>query len=280
MSKFDRGMDMARSSWAVLRQDKELMALPVVGGIVTLIAMFGLLAPFALISDTATTTSERAGSDPSGGAVLLMFIGVIVAFFGIVLVTQIFAGAVVHGAYTRMTGGDPSFSSSLKGALSATRQLIPWAIATGTVGVIVDQLRDAGMIGRIIAGFINFAWKTATFIVLPILVIEKLGARAAYNRSRDLMGGLYGDSAVANFGLGLAGLIGGLIGIGLLFAGSAMGPGVGSVFVLLGLIWLIGLTVVLQTLTGVMRAAFYLYAVDQQVPAHFNEAQFRTAFGS
>ncbi|MCB0973740.1 MAG: hypothetical protein KDB86_04170 [Actinobacteria bacterium] len=278
MSKLDRGMDMARSSWAVLKQDKELMALPVVGGIVTMVAAFLLLAPFSLLADSAST-STRDGSDPSGGATILILLALIVVFFAVVLITQIFAGAVVHGAHTRMTGGDPSFSSSLKGALSATRQLIPWAIATGTVGVIVDQLRERGFLGQIVAGFINFAWKTATFIVLPILVIEKLGARDAYNRSRDLMGGLYGDSAMANFGLGLAGFVGSIVGILLLVAGSGIGGAIGGILVVAGFVWLIGVTVVLQTLTGVMRAAFYLYAVERQVPEHFNEAQFRTAFG-
>ena len=75
------------------------------------------------------------------------------------------------------------------------------------------------------------------------------------------------------------GIIGSIVGILLLVAGSGIGGAIGGILVVAGFVWLIGVTVVLQTLTGVMRAAFYLYAVERQVPEHFNEAQFRTAFG-
>jgi len=230
-----------------------------------------------VLSAMQTNNPVTGESELSTGGGL---IGIVVAAFGyylLTLINQVFAGGVVHGAYTRMTGGDPTISSSLKAVTSKIPQLIPWAIATGTVGLILDALRDKGLIGKIIAGFVSFAWKTATFLVLPILVIEGLGPKAAYERSRQLMSGRWGESANATFGFILIGLAASLPAIALIFVGSSIG-GVGFVLVALAVIWLVVTTVIINTLNGVMRAALYLYTVNNQVPADFQGVGLETAF--
>ena len=275
---FQTSITMAKASWEVLKKDKELMAIPVIGAAVSLVVGLILLVPFLTIVSTTSEVNDVTGETElslpgSLGALALFLVG----YFSLVLITQTFAGAVVHGAHTRMTGGDPTIASSLKGAFSKIRQLLPWALATGTVGIILDKLREMGFIGKIIAGFLNFAWKTATFIVIPILVIEGLGPKAAYQRSRQLMQGRYGDSATATFGFGIAGFVGSLVGMGLIGLGVVIG-GVGYVLAVLGVIWLIVVAVVITTLTGVFRTALYLYAVNGQVPGEFQSTQMERAF--
>lgn len=270
---------MGKGSWAVLRQDKELMLLPVIGLAVMIVVALVLLIPLITVFTALETTNEFTGaSELSGGGSALAFVLILAGYYLLTLINQVFAGGVVHGAYTRMTGGDPTVMSSIKAAGSKTKQLIPWAIATGTVGLLLDALRDKGFIGKIIAGFISFAWKTATFLVLPILVIEGLGPRDAYNRSRQLMSGRWGESASATFGFILIGFVASLPALFLIFIGGQLG---GSGFILIGLafVWLAVTSVVINTLTGVMRAALYLYTVSGEVPADFQGVGLESAFG-
>lgn len=266
---------MAKGSWAVLRQDKELMALPVIGAVVMVLVAIALFIPAMTVLSAMETTNEFGETTISdAGAITFGLIGLL-GYFLLVLINQIFAGGVVHGAYTRMTGGDPTIMSSIAAAGSRIMQLAPWAVATGTVGLILDALRDKGFIGKIIAGIINFAWKTATFLVLPILVIEGLGPKAAYRRSKELMRSHWGDSANATFGFMLIGFVASLPGALLMFLGASTEN---AVFLGLAILWLAVTSVVISTLNGVMRAALYLYTVRKEVPADFQGAGLELAF--
>jgi hypothetical protein len=269
---------MAKGSWSVLRQDKELMALPVIGALVMALTAIALFIPLATLLNALDTTSDvGAPTEPNTGGTFAFFALVLLGYYLLVLIGQVFAGAVVHGAYTRMTGGDPTIASSIRAAGSRILQLAPWAFATGTVGLIIDALRDRGFIGKIIASIISFAWRTATFLVLPILVIEGLGPRAAYQRSRQLMTRRWGDSAAATFGFMLIGFIASLPAFALIALGASMEIG-GAVFIGIAVIWLIATNVVISTLNGVMRAALYLYTVNNQVPADFRDAGLEYSF--
>jgi len=269
---------MAKGSWAVLRQDKELMALPVIGAVVMVLTALALFIPLSTVIAASESINEFTGdTEISGGGAAAAFVLVVVGYYLLTLVSQVFAGGVVHGAYTRMTGGDPTIASSIGAAASKTLQLFPWAIATGTVGLIIDAIRDRGFIGQIIAGMISFAWKTATFLVLPILVIEGLGPKAAFTRSKQLMRSHWGESANATFGFILIGFIASLPGIGLIAFGGSLETG-GLALIAIGGLWLVVANVVISTLNGVMRAALYLYTVTGQVPADFRDANLAQTF--
>lgn len=267
---------IAKGSWAVLRQDKELMALPVIGAVVMVIVALGIGLPLISVLESLETTNTITGEpELSSGGLAIGFVGFLVGYYLLVLINQIFAGGVVHGAYTRMTGGDPTVMSSIQAAVSKTAQLLPWAVATGTVGLILDSLRDRGFIGKIIAGIISFAWKTATFLVLPILVIEGLGPKAAYHRSKELMAGTWGQSANATFGFIAIGFIASLPGIALGWLAASSGN-IG--LWVLTFLWIAGTSIVITTLNSVMRAALYLFVINRQVPADFQGADLAAAF--
>jgi len=275
MNTIKRTTAMAKGSWAVLRQDKELMALPIIGAIVMVLTALALGIPLLAVLDSMETTTPTGETTLSNAGLGIGFVALVLGYYLMVLINQIFAGGVVHGAYTRMTGGDPTVMSSIGAAASKAAQLLPWAVATGTVGLILDALRDRGFIGKIIAGMISFAWKTATFLVLPILVIEGLGPKAAYNRSRELMRNHWGESANATFGFIIIGIVAAVPGMALVYlAGSTENIGLWA----LAVVWLAGTTVVINTLNGVMRAALYLYTVNRQVPSEFQGAGLEMAF--
>ena len=240
------------------------------------IVALGIGLPLISVLQSLETTNTITGETQlSSGGLVIGFVGFLVGYYLLVLINQIFAGGVVHGAYTRMTGGDPTVMSSIQAAVSKTAQLVPWAVATGTVGLILDALRDRGFVGKIIAGIISFAWKTATFLVLPILVIEGLGPKAAYNRSKELMAGTWGQSANATFGFIAIGFIASLPGIALGWLAASSGN-IG--LWVLTFLWVAATSVVITTLNSVMRAALYLFVINRQVPADFQGADLAAAF--
>src|SRR5207237_9612210 len=52
----------------------------------------------------------------------------------------------------------------------------------------------AGMIGRIIAGFAGAAWGAITYLVVPVLIFEKVGPWAAVKRSGSLLRKTWGEA--------------------------------------------------------------------------------------
>ena len=50
---------------------------------------------------------------------------------------------------------------------------------------------------------IGFAWSVATFLVVPVLVVEKVGPLDAIKRSASLLRKTWGEQLVGNFGIGL-----------------------------------------------------------------------------
>ena len=70
-------------------------------------------------------------------------IGYVFLFFGYMIITfvgQFFTAAIVAGAHERMTGGDPTVTSALRGAGQRFHRLLPWALITRTVGLVLSAL--------------------------------------------------------------------------------------------------------------------------------------------
>ena len=147
---------LAKSSWAVIKLDRELLVLPILNAISSLV-FFGFVW---VLANSAGVDFTNQNSEGSGPAILL---GVL-ALFGLSIISVYFQGALVYGAHERFMGGDPTISSALKGAASKLHRLIPWAILTATVGMILRAFQNRqGMMGRIVASLLDTAWKVLTF---------------------------------------------------------------------------------------------------------------------
>ena len=65
------------------------------------------------------------------------------------VVSVFFTGALVAGAHERMSGGDPTVGSAIGRATQRIPGLVPWALLTATVGMIIQALRErAGAVGH------------------------------------------------------------------------------------------------------------------------------------
>ncbi|HEY1738316.1 MAG TPA: DUF6159 family protein [Acidimicrobiia bacterium] len=267
--RFRNSLDLAKSSWTLLRSDKQLIWLPVISTIATLVA----IATFAL--------PVLALSNMSGGSMQPLAIAVgVLGYFVLAYITVFFNAALVFAADELMRGGKPTIGTAIAGARSRAHRILPWAIVSAIVSVILRMIEQrGGVVGRIGGMIAGIAWSLVTFLVLPILVLEGIGVRDALKRSAHLFKGTWGEQVIANAGISIVGFV---ALIPALLVG-ALGVASGTLLVavpLVGIAVVYGAIVLAITaaLTGVFQTALYHYAANGMPPAAFAESELRGAF--
>lgn len=275
MGRWARSRQLAGASWAVLRQDKELMVLPLIAGIASIAIAATFLVPVALTSKTTDVAGETTFQAGPLQYVLLFAMYVVLAYVAI-----FFKTALLCGADERMRGGNPSLSSALAGAASRAGRILPWAIVSATVSVILRAISErSGLLGRIVVGFVGMAWAVVTFLVLPILVFEGVGVGDAVKRSTAMLKHTWGENLIVNAGIGLVSMVLMLPAIVLLIAGAATGTALGfGTTIVIAVVWIIGVTCWSNAMSSIFQLALYRYATDGTAPAAFAAADLPGAF--
>ncbi|MBU6329791.1 MAG: hypothetical protein KGR18_07575 [Acidobacteria bacterium] len=275
MGRFANSKQLAGASWGVLKSDKELLAIPVIGGAVCAViaAVIGLVVYSTLETTTDAVTNETS-KQANPAAVLLLIIGVLV----IAVISQLFAGALVAGANERLEGGDPTLGSAFSKATSRIVPIAGWTATNATVGAVLSAVQEkAGFLGDLVVGMIGAAWNIATWLVMPVIIIEGVGPFAAVKRSVMLIKAKWGENIIAQVGFGLLGLL--LIVPGVIVFG-ALTAAVPFLGLPLLLIYLAVVFTVLSALGAIFRTALYRYAAGLPVGAAFSEPMLASSFGA
>lgn len=271
MSRFQTSWEIAKRSWAVLRSDKTLAWFPVLSalGSLLVIAVLGGLFLVAGIDDSSTGTTLA----PFG------WVLVVVAYLALATVQTYFLAGLVAGADRRLRGEDSTLRGALEIASSRLHRLLPWAVVTATVTMVLQAIEERfGIVGTIVARLVGLAWNLVTFLVVPILVLEDLGVGDALKRSKDLFKKTWGENVIGQFGLGAVGFLLTLPGLLLIGVGVAVGTAGIVVLGALGVVWLLASAVVVSAMSGIYRTALYHYAANGQVPGEFSGIDFEQAF--
>jgi hypothetical protein len=271
MGRFQMSWEIAKRSWAVLRADKTLAWFPVLSalGSLLVVAVLGGLIAVAGIDDSSTGSSLQ----PIG------WVLIVVAYLALAMVQTYFLAGLVAGADQRLRGQDSTLKSALEVANSRLHRLLPWAVVTATVTMVLQAIEERfGIVGTIVARLVGLAWQLVTFLVVPILVLEDLGVGDALKRSKDLFKKTWGENVIGQFGLGAVGFLLSLPGILLIVAGAFIGTAGLIVLGGIGVILLIASAVIVSALSGIYRTALYHYAANGQVPGEFSGIDFAAAF--
>lgn len=271
MGRFAHSWTLAKTSFGVVRQDKELLWMPVlsaVASIITVMAIAGVGFASGLWPDTRNLAS----------GLLAFALYILLAF-----ITLFFNAAVVAGATERLAGGDPTVSSCLKKAWSKAGRIFLWSIVVATVNVILQAIRErVPQAGRLLAGIAGVAWNLATFFMVPILLFENDGLGTSVKRSGSLFKKTWGETVIGQGGLGLAGMAVtfGVILIGVLLL-MLLAP-LGVIGLVLGVgvlvLGIIVTTALFSVLGGVYKAALYRYATTGQETGGFSHDQLGAAY--
>src|SRR6476469_4435763 len=152
MGRVGRSFRLVGQSYRILMQDKELMILPLVSGVI----IVGVVVSFAFGFGLDPSSLERHGPD-----VYLPFFLMYVATYAIGI---FFQAAVVAGATERMRGGDPTVSSALAAAGRRLGPILLWAAIAATVGMVIQAIHErVGFIGKFVTMLAGAAWNLATF---------------------------------------------------------------------------------------------------------------------
>ena len=269
MGRIRNSIELAKASWQVLKADKELLALPVISGIASIIAAATFIIPLL------GTTDLDEGTMSTTGYVVLFAMYVVLAY-----ITIFFNAALVSAAHERLGGGDPTIGSALRGAASRAGKILPWAIISATVSMILRAIeKRAGFVGQLVAAFAGMAWAVVTFLVLPIIVIEGMSVTDAIKKSGSLFKRTWGENLAAQVGFSLIGFVAILPAIAILFVAGSAGGGAFVAGLVVAVVWIIAVSVVLAALSVIFQTALYHFAVDGQVPsAYFDTSVMESAF--
>jgi hypothetical protein len=275
MGRWQRSKALATASWGVLKQDKELMILPLVSGIAALAIAVTFLVPIYMSSHHHDALGNNTFTLGAPGWVLLFVMYLVLAY-----VTVFFKTALLCGADERMRGGNPTLGSALSGAASRAGAILPWAVVSATVSVILRSLEQrAGILGRIVIGLVGMAWAVITFLVLPIVVFENVGVGEAVKRSSTLFKQTWGENLIVNGGIGLFAML--LTLPAFVIGGIGFASGNVGIAVVLGgaaVLWFIAVTCWSNAMSGVFQLALYRYATQHEVPTEFAQADLGGAF--
>lgn len=275
--RLSNSWELVKASWRVLLTDKELMVFPLVAFLASIVVLITFAVPTVLagVLDSALTNGE------------LSIFSYIVAFlfYAVMYFVTIFSNsALVGAAMIRLEGGDPTVSDGFRIAFSKLSTIFGYAVIAATVGIVLRLISErSGTIGRIVVSLIGFVWNVATFLVVPVLVVEKVGPLEAVKRSAGLLKETWGEQIVGNlsvgFIFGLTSFLVILAGVPLVIVAVVSGSVALIVTaVAVVVLLLMGISLVSSTLSGIYTAAVYRYATTGDTGGYFDADMVQGAF--
>jgi Family of unknown function (DUF6159) len=266
MGSVSRGFRLAKASWTVVKQDRELLVLPVISFFCSLIVMvvFGL--------GMWGVGLPEQNQSPSPGIYVLGF----VMYVALAFVTIFFNAAVIGTAMKRLQGEDAKISDGLALARQHIGKIFVWALITATVGMILRTIQErSGILGRILLGIVGIAWTVLTYFVIPVLLFEPVGVGESIKRSTQIFRERWGEQFIGQATIGLAFF---LLTIPIALIGGAIAVAVPILGVPLLIVAIGGLMAVAAACSGVFNAALYRYATTGEASGAFSLEDMNSSF--
>ena len=270
--RVSRSWELAKASASVLRSDKELLLFPVLSGLAAMIVAATFLVPaFAM---------KVFDGDAGVGSFVLGFLFYLCRYF----VIFFFNAALVAAAMIRLEGGDPTVADGLRAARERIGPILGYAAIAATVGMLLQAMKNKenNVVMRIVGSLLGVAWTLASFLVVPVLVMQNVGPIDAIKRSVELLKRTWGENAIGNVGIGLVfGLVTALVVVVaavLVFLAASVSGALAVTVAVFAVLALVTLGIIQSALAGVYSAALYRYATVGEAPAGFSGTGLQTAF--
>lgn len=274
--KIKNSWNLMKASAAVLQADKELLIFPILSSIgvliLTAIFVFPMIA-VGFFEDMLAENSQYV-------TYIVLFLFYVVQYTVIIFANS----ALVGAAMIRLKGGDPTVGDGFRIAFQHIGNILGYALLSATVGLILRMISErSGNLGRIAASLVGLAWNLATYLVVPVLVIEGVGPVEAIKRSAGLLKKTWGEQIVGNFSIGLIFVLVTVLVIllGIPFFILAISLESLALIIAFGVIFvlvLVFLGLINSSLTGIYVAAVYRYAAEGEASGFFDEEMIQGAF--
>jgi Family of unknown function (DUF6159) len=263
---------LVKASFNVLRADKELLIFPIVSGIASLIVLATFAIPMFL-----TGLLEGFAGDGNPGVRIVSYVVAFAFYFTQYFIIIFSNSAIVGAAMIRLKGGDPTVGDGFRIAFAHIGSILGYTFISATVGMILRWISGKGTLGQIVSSIIGLAWGLATYLVIPVLVIENTGPIEGIKRSTKMLKDTWGEQIVGNFGIGtitgLLTLVVIVVGAVLAFALFAAANSAIPLFIILAIVivLVIAINLVGTALNGIYTAALYRYAVEGDTGGMFEK---------
>ncbi len=261
---------LTRQSWAVLRDNRYLMAYPVVG-------IAAGVVPFAVIS--VGVFALASNRNWIGWAL------VAVGLYLLTLVTAVVQAGLTVSAAAELEGRQSSLGHGLSTAMGRLGRLARWAFVGTVVNVLIGLLRgnnNGGLVSvifrNVLAAAADVMWQLITFFVMPAMMLDDLGMIDAIKKSASTFKQRWGTQLSGGVRIGgLIGLIAILPAMIALIGGVVLSVAgtwaIGVPLAIIGLVVLIVAGLVLSAIRGVFSVVLYRYATQGVVEGGFTEQQ-------
>ncbi|MDB5341181.1 MAG: hypothetical protein JWN70_6800 [Planctomycetaceae bacterium] len=285
----EKGLNITRESWNVLRADFKLLVFPMFSGLAAAAILVTVLAANILIPSLGEWSiaalralSSKDPQQPLAARALglgCLFVIYFVEWFVVIF----FNTALVGCALRRLAGGQPTVGDGFRIAFQRLPQILAWTLFTSAVGTLLSAIeQQLGWLGKLAIRLLGVTWAVATYLVVPVLAAEGTGPLTAVRRSVALLKRTWGEGLVGHFTIQLL-----TSGVGILLVVLTTGGLLLAVFmesiivaVATGTVLLLGLLTI-AILTSAMRqvflAALYHYATTGEIPSGFSESTLRQA---
>ncbi|HEX5732967.1 MAG TPA: DUF6159 family protein [Blastocatellia bacterium] len=275
MSKYSRTWALIKGSWSILKEDKKLLLFPILSGACCLV----LVTPF-ILRMSEDGSDEFRPADDSNLDFLILSLEVFLIYFSLHFVVTFFNSAIVAYASQRIQGEDATLKEGLLAAVDCIFLIAGWAMLVATLGLIMSLIEDRlGRFGRVIVEILGLTWAAVSFLVIPIMVIERRNAITATKESAELVKEVWGEGLLSNiyfFRVFLYLCVPGAIifVLGFMIATNA------SVVICLALsgIYFVVLIIAHSSLKTIFQTVLYYYARENIVADGFRRDDLRRAF--
>lgn len=273
LSDVKRGWRMGIHGVRIVVAEPELLAFPVLStGVLLVIGLFALLA-----SPLVAVVQSLAGE----GSYVLLAVGAFISAFVVTTVSTFFAAGLVHCAAMVFRGEDPDVRDGLHAAWRVKEKIVVWGLIAATVSLVVRAIERQGRGGRIVAAIFGVTWGLLTYFIVPVMVLEDVGAREMFGESARAFRERWGEYAGASVGVGVVFFLVILAAIGILVLGLVVFSFSSTLSIVLVLAFFLFVLLLLpagQAITGVVKTALYIYARDGTVPEEFTGENFDEIF--
>lgn len=268
---------LTTKSWAVIRENRYLLAFPVIGFLASLIPLAIFWIPAGLLWL----------DDQTAAGIVLAVIGI----FANQIVLSIASGGLIAAADTELSGGDSSVGHGIARSLARLLPLIGWALISTVVNVIAGLIRGnnqngaADALRNIAAAGALAMWSLVTFFVVPFIMLDGQGPISAIKKSFALFKAKWGLQIFGGVRIGgIVGVVTILPGVLLVvlgfFAATAgndvlLAGGIGLVVVGI-LLFMVG-ALLLTTMRGIFSVVLFRFAKDGVVEGGFSEQELADA---
>jgi hypothetical protein len=248
--------NLVSQSFRLLRNDQKLMIFPILSAIgAVALALPFLLAVFGM----------RLANGPHWGSNswLLVFLW----YCGASFITIFFNCALAACVQLRFAGEDPTLGDGLRRAATRVHTIFLWSVVWATVGQLIRLVETrAGWTGRLLMGFAGLGWGMATYLVVPVLVMEDAGVMDSVRRSASLLRRTWGEQLVSGLAFGWLVLLYAIPGIVL----GALGANGYPIFIVPAVLWFATMMAAFTAASEIFTVALYRYATTGEAPSGYD----------